>query len=171
MLCVIAKIDENSRQKLHSLQKAAEAEFGIAPRYLHGHVTLITCVAGEESELIARSRKALEGEYAFSLNYESIGVLEESAIVVARVVRCCALDELQEKLERANREFLDKWTVRGLWTPHTTLLYSAEADLQKIADLMRRHFEPFAARIEEVEFSQVTDGGYRILGSVRLKNE
>ena len=171
MLCVIAKIDENARQKLYFLQKAAEKEFGIAPRYLHGHVTLLTCVSGEESELIDRSRKALEGEWAFTLNYETIDVLQESSIIVAKAKRCCALDELHGKLARANGEFLDKWTVREKWTPHTTLLYSRNADLQKIAVHMRRYFEPFEARIEEVEFSQVTDDGYRILESFRLKNE
>ena len=171
MLCVIAKIDEKARQKLYTLQKAAEDEFGIEPRYLHGHVTLLTLVGGREEELIEQCRRILEGEKSFLLRYESIGVLEESSIVVAEVVRCCELDELHRKLAYANDIYLNQWTVREKWTPHTTLLYSKEADLQKIADLMRRRFEPFDARIEEIEFSLVTDSGYRILGSVRLTDK
>lgn len=168
MLCVIAKIDEESRMKLYKLQKAAEDEFGIEPRYLHGHVTLLTYVGGDEEELTERCSELLKGQEAFSFQYDRVSVLEESSIIVAEAVRCCALEELHEKLLAVGSEFLNSWTGREQWTPHTTLLHDPKANLEEIAAVMKKDFRSFEAHVDRIEFSAVTDSGYEIRASVPL---
>lgn len=167
MLCVIAKIDDESTRKLADLQSAAK-DFGLPPRILYGHITLSAFVGSEEAAYMAFCKTVLRDVGAFSVFYEQVEVLYETSIIVASPRKRGALENIQAKLTAGWEEKLDIWTKPDVWRPHTTLLYKPDAGLYAICERMTAVFHPFPAKIERIEFSKVTENGYRILDSIPL---
>lgn len=170
MLCVIAKIDAESRGRLRDIQRIADS-FGIPPRILHGHIALATFVSGDEAELIHNCKERLNNQTTFTVHYESIDVLPVPGIIVASPKKEGSLQDMHEKLTANHIDWLDVWTRTENWKPHTTLVHQPQADLDTVAKEMRRIFEPFDACVEQIEFSRVTESGYEIIGAVDLKKE
>lgn len=167
MLCVIAKIDEESRIKLANLQLTAES-FGIPPRKLYGHITLSTLVCEEEDAYIAFCKTTLRDVKAFSVLHEQVEVLSATSIIVASPKKRGDLENIQKTLTAGWENKINMWTKPDVWYPHTTLLYKPDADLNAICKAMTAIFHPFTAKIERIEFSNVTDNGYHIMDSISL---
>lgn len=167
MLCAIAKIDEESRIKLESLQLTAEG-FGIPPGNLYGHITLSTLVCNEEDAYIAFCKTMLRDVNAFSVLYEQVEVLSATSIIVASPRKRGDLENIQKILVAGWEDKINTWTKPDVWRPHTTLLYKPDADLNAICKAMTAIFYPFTAKIERIEFSKVTDNGYHIIDSIAL---
>lgn len=168
MLYVIAKIDEQSEAKLEQIQKIA-TQFGIEPKPLHGHITLVTYQDGNEAELIAHCKKILRNQKAFSVFYDKIEVLSSTSIIVASPKNEGALQSVQNRLTTEQREHIAEWTRADVWHPHTTLIFDAQADLDAIAQAMEEVFESFEASIECIQFSKETENGYEIVDFVELE--
>lgn len=167
MLCVIARIDPGSRDRLAALRRKAEARDRRAGE-LYGHITLATYMGDEEERFIASCGALLSGFAAFPVRYERIEPLPATSILVASLAKEGALLSLHKELAGMWRESLDKWTGTALWVPHTTLLYDPDGDLEALAAVLREAFDPFAARVERIEFSRVEERGYTIVGAVDL---
>lgn len=168
MLCVIAKLDKDATQKLCSLQKAVLGDEP-ARRPLYGHITLATYTGIAEADFIRDCRRLLSGHPAFTVDYERLAVLEETAILTALPEKTGALAALHRRIaERWDKE-LDRWTRSERWLPHTSLLYDPQADLQALCLRAEACFTPFSARICAIEFSRVLDSGYEIIDRVALQ--
>ncbi len=168
MLCVIAKLDKDATQKLCSLQKAVLGD-DPARRPLYGHITLATYTGIAEADFIRDCRRLLSGRPAFTVDYERLAVLEETAILTALPEKTGALAALHRRIaERWDKE-LDRWTRLERWLPHTSLLYDPQADLQALCLRAEASFTPFSARICAIEFSRVLDSGYEIIDRVALQ--
>lgn len=170
MLCVIAKIDKSARARLSWIQSFA-ASFGIVPRPIYGHITLAAFESGDEAALIAGCKEALTGQMAFSVDFETVEVLGDTSIIAALAAREGALDAVQERIAAVAPQHLDSWTRRENWVPHTTLLHDHRMDLKWIRSAMQPMFQPFTARVEQIEFSRVLDHGYETVDTVELKGE
>ena len=167
MLCVIAKLDKRSAEKLTALKKAAVPEASTKP--LYGHITLAAYVGDDEAEFMAFCASQLKGVPRFAVEYTRLAVLEETSIVVALPEKTGALSALHRRIAKAYGSHLDQWTcLDETWLPHTTLLYDPKADLQKLCGKMAADFAPFAAKVVRIEFSRVTPSGYEIVGRIDL---
>ncbi len=167
MLCVIAKIDSVSREKLLKLQQLA-GSFGIPQRHLHGHITLAAYVGDDENQFISSCKKLLSNYKRFSVYYYKIEVLTETSIIVASPKKEKEIALIQNEIVNNWEESLDYWTQGDVWKPHTTLLYEPKADLQTIAEVMQAEFKPFNAQVDRIEFSRVKENGYEIIDSIAL---
>ena len=167
MLCVIAKIDDVARARLDVLCKTAE-EFGFPARYLHGHITLVTYLGQNEEKFMERCREVLENQASFSVFYNRIELLTPTPSIVASPEMTQELTSIHAGLAAVAPTELDAWSSAEFWHPHTTLFYHTEADLQAIAERMRKIFAPFTAEVVRIEFSRVTDSGYEIVDSITL---
>ena len=167
MLCVIAKIDEEAKARLDALCRIAE-EFGFPPRYLYGHITLVTYLGQEEDKFIQGSKAVLRSQTAFSVFYNRIEQLVPTPSIVASPDMTQELCSVHARLLEIAPSELDMWSSNDRWHPHTTLFYHTEADLQIISQRMQEEFAPFRANISSIEFSRVTDSGYVIVDSVTL---
>ena len=172
MLCILAKLDDESRKKLAEIQKTAE-DFGLPVKELHGHVTLACYIGGSEEQFIQSCREKVGSEAPFKVIYDRIDVFETSSCIVAEPRK-------EQKIENVHREIsckwsddLNSWTKDNVWLPHTTLVQFPGADpevLNAAADAMRKNFKPFEACVTELEFSRVLDGGrYEIADTIKLK--
>ncbi len=167
MLCVIAKIDAEARERLVKLLKILE-RFDIPSRDVYGHITLATYIGKDENGFIS-SCKAILSEYKkFSIRYDTIEVFASTSMIAAvpRVEKNLAV--IQKEISGRWAADLNKWTQEGAWQAHTTLVYNPQADLQAIAEAMREGFEPFAAQIDRLEFSRVCEKGYKIVDFIEL---
>ena len=165
MLCVIARLDDASTEKLNALRQLAFPP-GEAGRPLHGHITLATYVGGDEEAFLRSCRELLRGAAAFSVSYGKLEVLAETSIIVASPEPNPVLEELHRRIVRAHAPELDLWTGTERWQAHTTLFYSPQADLQELCRRMEARFEPFSARVGSIEFSRVLEDGFEILDAV-----
>ena len=170
MLCVIAKIDNESRNHLRSIQQVADS-LGVPPRVLYGHITLATFVSGDEDEIICSCKEMLCDHSVFSIQYEKVEALPATSIVVVSPKIEGVLWNLHKKLVRGRYDQLDIWSRDDTWKPHTTLVHKPPVDLNLVAEEMCSIFEPFSARVERIEFSKVTASGYEIIDAVDLKGE
>lgn len=168
MLCVIAKIDSASRERLAGIQHIAE-EFGIPVREPYGHITLATYIGDEEEAFVASCRACLPCRKAFPVRYDQIEVLDASSIIVASARKEADLAAIHGEIERRWAPRLNHWTQGEAWYPHTTLLYRPQTDLYAIAAVMRQAFAPFDAWVERIEFSRVHEGVYKILDGIDLE--
>lgn len=168
MLCVIAKIDEASKARLDGLCRVVE-EFGFPPRYLYGHITLVSYLGQEEEKFIEGCKTVLRGQTAFPVRYDRIELLAPTPSIVASPDRTEELCDLHDRLLEIAPSELDMWSSNDRWHPHTTLFYHTEADLKTISERMKEDFAPVCAKISGIEFSKVTDRGYEIVDSVTLK--
>ena len=167
MLCVIAKLDKRSAEKLTALKMAAAPDTDVKP--LYGHITLASYTGGDEAGFMAFCVSMLEGVSRFAVKYTRLAVLEETSIVAALPEKAGMLSALHRRIAEAYGGSLNEWTnTDETWLPHTTLLYDPKADLQKMCRRMTACFSPFAAGIVCVEFSRVTPSGYEIAGRVDL---
>ena len=169
MLCVIAIIDHDSRDRLLKIQSIGE-KFGIAPRHLHGHITLATYLGTEEDRFISSCKDILSGYHTCTVHYEKIQILSATSIIVATPEKISTLTDIQRDISDRWCDKLDRWTRAEVWEPHTTLVHRPGFDLEPVAGAMQEMFEPFSARIDRVEFSRVCDNGYEILETVSLKS-
>lgn len=167
MLCVIAKIDEHAKVKLSEIA-ALVNEFGIEPKRIHGHFTLVTYIGDDEAGFIEKCKDVLTYVRSFSVLYEQIKVLPASSIVVASPKITPQLISLHHMLSAVEPSGLNEWTSDKCWEAHTTLVYQPQTDLYAIANRMRQNFAPFQASVSCIEFSQVLDDGYSILETYPL---
>ena len=167
MLCVIARIDAQARKQLLSLRQITE-RFGITLNELYGHITLATYIGGDDSAFIASCKEIISAYSPFSVYYEKVEVLRATSIIVASPRNEKTLFDLHHDIAARWGPYLDHWTKNDFWQPHTTLMYSPQIDLQMIAEGMRKEFRPFLAQVTRIEFSLVTENGYKIMDSLDL---
>ena len=169
MLCVIAKLDKRSTEKLTAIQKAAAPDADGKP--LHGHITLAAYMGEDEAGFMAFCAALLKDVSRFSVKYTHLAVLEETSIVAALPEKTGVLSALHRRIAEVYGGSLDQWTcLDETWLPHTTLLYDPKADLQKLCGKMAAAFAPFTAGVVGIEFSRVTPSGYEILGRADLRD-
>ncbi len=166
MLCVIAKLDSVSTDRLACLQKAACS--GKVERPLYGHITVATYIGEDESHFIQSCKELLKGIPAFSIVYEKIEILDETSIIVATPKESKTLYSLHQVIAENHKNVMDKWTGSDNWYPHTTLFYDPHSDLQSIRLRMTKIFRPFTATISRIEFSRVLDDRYEIIEHMSL---
>ena len=167
MLCVIAKIDNAAREQLNELCKVVE-EFDLPVRYLYGHITLVSYIGQNEADFIAQCKTALTNWRTFPIAYNCVELLPPTPSIVASPKLSQELVAIHDLLLSVAPSKMDSWSAKEVWHPHTTLFYHTEADLQAIAERMRKIFVPFTVEIVRIEFSRVTDGGYEIIDSITL---
>lgn len=169
MLCVIAKLDKRSTEKLTAVQKAAAPDAGLKP--LYGHITLASYMGDDEASFTAFCATLLKGVSRFAVKYTHLAVLEETSIVAALAEKAGVLKDLHRRIAEVYYDSLNEWTRSNeAWLPHTTLLYDPKADLPAVCRKMAADFAPFTAGIVGIEFSRVTPSGYEILGRAALSD-
>ena len=168
MLCVIAKLDKRSTEKLTAIQKAAAPDAGLKP--LYGHITLASYMGEDEAGFMAFCAAQLKGVSRFAVKYTHLAVLEETSIVAALAEKAGTLAALHRRIAEEYGGSLNEWTsLDETWLPHTTLLYDPQADLSAACRKMAADFAPLTAGIVGIEFSRVTPSGYEILGRAELR--
>ena len=166
MLCVIAKLDERSAERLTAIKKAAVPD----AKPLYGHITLAAYMSEDEAGFTAACTSWLKDVPRFSVRYTRLAVLEETSIVAALPEKTGTLAALHRRIAEAYGGSLDQWTGSEAWLPHTTLLYDPKANLPELCGKMAADFAPFTAGIVGIEFSRVTPSGYEILGRADLRD-
>ena len=170
MLCVIAKLDKRSTEKLTAVQKAAAPDAEGKP--LHGHITLAAYMGEDEAGFMAFCAALLKGVSRFAVKYTHLAVLEETSIVAALAEKAGVLKDLHRRIAEVYYDSLNEWTRSNeAWLPHTTLLYDPKANLPELCGKMAADFAPFTAEVMRIEFSRVTPSGYEILGRIELCGE
>ena len=165
MLCVIAKLDKRSADKLTAVKRELVSDAGSKPLYVH--ITLASYVGEDEAGFMAFCTSLLKDVPRFAVRYTQLAVLEETSIAAALAEKAGTLPALHQRIA----EVYGEWTSSDeAWLPHTTLLYDPKADLQKMCRETARRFAPFAAEVVRVEFSRVTPSGYEIIGRVALSD-
>ena len=167
MLCAIAKIDIQSKEKLLALQQSAE-RFGITVNALYGHITLATYIGADDGTFIASCKKIISAYPSFSVCYDKVEVFSATSIIVASPRNEHTLFDIHHDIATKWGPFLDDWTDNDHWKPHTTLVFNPQLDLHVIAAAMWKEFVPFFAQVTAIEFSQVTENGYIIVDSIDL---
>lgn len=165
MLCLIARLDRDSTERLDRLRSSACA----SPRPLHGHITVAAYTGDNGEAFTAACRELAAGFPAFDVRYSRIEVLEETSIIVAIPEISEPFRMLQQRVSERFGDSLDRWTVGSAWTPHTTLIYDPDADLHALCRKISEQFSPFTAQISTLEFSRVLDRGYETAGSILLR--
>lgn len=168
MLCVIAKIDADSRRKLDTIRCLAE-QYGAAPKNLHGHITLASYLDADDHILISECKAILKGRRSFCVRYDKIEIFPATSLIAATPCKNEMLSSVHDSLVSIFPDLLDKWTRNPVWQPHTTLVYLPDCDLRPVAQAMQAAFSPFMARIETIEFSKEVDAGYEIIDAVQLE--
>ena len=158
MLCVIAKLAPDVNEKLSRLRQTAMPQVHFSSP-LYAHITLATYLPEDTENFIAFCREIFRDVPSFTVRYEKLEVLSETSIM-----------DMESNGKSVNRfgEKLDCWTRGEAWYPHTTLVYNPAMDLNAICKKMQKHFIPFDASVEQIEFSRVEENGYTIVESVRL---
>ena len=170
MLCAIARIDTQSREQLLALQRLAE-RFGVMVKDLYGHITLATYIGEDDGTFIASCKEIISACTPFSVYYEKVEVLSATSIIVASPRNENVLFDIHNDIAARWEPYLDKWTNNNLWHPHTTLIYNPQIDLKEIAEAMRKQFIPFWAQVTRIEFSQVTENGYKIVDFISVEED
>lgn len=167
MLCVIAKLDDPSAEKLTAIKKAAVPD----AKPLYGHITLAAYIGEDEAGFMAACTVWLKDVPRFSVRYTQLAVLKETSIVAALPEKGGALSALHRRIAEEYGGRLNEWTSSDeTWLPHTTLLYDPKADLPAACRKMAADFAPFTAGIVGIEFSRVTPSGYEIVGHAALSD-
>ena len=156
MICAIALIDPGSTERLSKLRRLT-TRFGIPPRDVHGHITLASYIGGDEDGFISSCKAILSRYGAFSVPYDRVEIFDSSAVIVASPRKDGPLDAMQKDISEVWAAGLNEWTRRDMWRPHTSLFYSRQVELEPILKAMRKVFEPFAAQVDQIEFSYVDE--------------
>lgn len=167
MLCVIAKIDPASRERLLWVQRVA-GDFGVPERPLYGHITLAAYIGGAEDAFISSCKGILAGRDKFPVFYDRIEVLPATSIIVASPRKDGPMAAIYREIAQSWEADFNDWTRADTWHPHTTLVHDPTADLNAIAKAMEKKFQPFTAQVERVEFSRVLETGYEIVDFLEL---
>lgn len=138
---------------------------------LYGHITVATFLPDNDKEFLQTCSEVIQGTFSFCVHYEKIEVLRETSVVVATPSGSDALLSLHSRIAERFAGSLDRWTGGPDWHPHTTLLYAPAADPDMICRDMQRHFIPFDACINQIEFSKVEETGYTILKTIHLPSK
>lgn len=153
MITVIAKLDKSSRARLSWIQSFA-ASFGIVPKPIYGHITLAEL---ESRDDVAACKAALEGQRAFTVDFQTVEVLRDEKCVAAVAAREGGLAEVRLKLVPGDAD----------WTPCTVLLWDHMMDLNWVRMAMMEMFRPFTARVDRIEFLE----GDAVIDGMDLKGE
>ena len=165
MLCVLAMLSAEAEKKLEQLRGKALPGVKFSP--LHAHITLATWLPEDAGAFMDACEKMFRNVSSFTVCYERIEVFSETSIIVAMPSMSDELVSIHNRIAKEYGSFLDQWTsVR--WYPHSTLLYNPTMDLEPVCAEMRKHFVPFDARIDAIEFSRVEENGYTILKRISL---
>lgn len=165
MLCLIAKLDDAASAKLNATRKAAlpESEQG---KQVYGHITLASYPGERETAFVRSCRELLAEIPAFEITYESLVILKETHIIVAKPGNSEILTTIHHRIAEKHGDDLDPWTKGDRWLPHTTLFYGPDADLEQICSAMARHFSPIRAKVVRFELSRVLPDGYEIVDQI-----
>ena len=169
MLCVIAKLNAETTEKLISIQRAALSD-AVVLKPLYGHITIATYAGDKEAQFVRFCKSLIGGISSFTVKYNKIEVLEESSIIVASPEKTGTLETLHQRIADEYNGSLNRWTQADRWYPHTTLLYEPSQDLHRICCSMSACFMPFSAQISRIEFSRVLESGYDVIDGVELLN-
>ena len=160
MLCVIVKVNSAARERLMKLEEIPE-RFGFPPRNLHGHITLATYIGDDEKEFISSCKAILSNYGKFPVYYDKveawISTFGARSLIVAVPRKEPTIVSIQREISRQWSAYLNEWTQEDVWNPHTSLLYVSRTDLTAVAEAMQEEFEPFAAEIDQIEFSRVQE--------------
>lgn len=172
MLCVIAKIDKKSEEKLREL-KDVESLFNIKTKPIYGHVTLLTYLNDNEKELINYCKEILQDFNSFYIKYDDIDIFRNTSAVIAKVKKDGMLLDLHNKLTSKYSGNLDCWTNNDKWTPHSTLIWKQGINLDEIAAEIKKQFKSFYAHVESIEFFRVLEDDnnkYEFVDRIELNN-
>ena len=167
MLCVIAKLTPDVNEKFSRLRQTALPQIHFSSP-LYAHITLATYLPENTETFTAFCREMFRSVPSFTVLYEKLEVLPETSIIVATPSFSETLRSLHERISSRFGENLDRWTCDETWYPHTTLVYNPAMDLNAVCKEMQKHFVPFDASVDQIEFSRVEENGYTIVESVRL---
>lgn len=167
MLCLIAKLDDAASAKLNAIRKAVlpESEQG---KQIYGHITLASYPGERETAFVRSCRELLAEIPAFEITYESLVILQETHIIVAKPMDSEILTMLHRRIAEKHGDDLDPWTKGDRWYPHTTLFYGPGENLEQIRSVMTRHFSPIRAKVVRFELSRVLPDGYEIVDRIAL---
>ena len=166
-MCVIAKLDPESSEKLRSLQ-AISQQRGHRIKPLYGHITIAAFLSDDYQDHVRECRKMMNGLRSFTVSYRKVEVLKETSIIVASPEKAGILLQLHDMIAERFGPDLDRWTAGSDWYPHTTLVYDPEADLEQICSDIRQEFKPFEGYVNCIEFSQINETGYTIIDRIDL---
>ena len=167
MLCVIAKLDIHATEKLRDLQNVA-ASYDLDFSALYGHITIAVYCPDDDSTFVTGCKELLQDIGSFRVFFDKVEVLSETSIIVAVPQKNDVLLCLHNRITSRYGPFLDQWTCGERWYPHTTLLYHPQVDLSRICHDMQEEFSPFEAVVNNIEFSRVTERGYKIVEKIAL---
>ena len=167
LLCLIAKLDDAASAKLNAIRKAVlpESEQG---KQIYGHITLASYPGERETAFVRSCRELLAEIPAFEITYESLVILQETHIIVAKPMDSEILTMLHRRIAEKHGDDLDPWTKGDRWYPHTTLFYGPGENLEQIRSVMTRHFSPIRAKVVRFELSRVLPDGYEIVDRIAL---
>ena len=167
MLCLIAKLDDAASAKLNAIRKAVlpKSEQG---KQIYGHITLASYPGERETAFVRSCRELLAEIPAFEITYESLVILQETHIIVAKPMDSEILTMLHRRIAEKHGDDLDPWTKGDRWYPHTTLFYGPGENLEQIRSVMTRHFSPIRAKVVRFELSRVLPDGYEIVDRIAL---
>lgn len=168
MLCVIAKLDDASTARLSLVMRAAE-EFGAPPKRLYGHITLAVYLDERANEFIEHCKAALKRVKPFLVRYERVEALTETNIIVASPENGGELARVKRELTGGWEDRLDYWTGTDAWRPHTTLAYWPRPDILSVARALNARFDEFTARVERIDITVPSGGGYELIESIELE--
>ena len=169
MLCVIAKLDDASTEKLEMLSFNSFTGYA-ETKPLHGHITIASYIGHDEERFISFCKDMMDRVGSFPVEYEKTEVLEETSIIVAVPSKTDLLDSMHQIIVAQYDDSLDLWTRNDKWYPHTTLLYSPEMDLHALCRKMMESFKPISAKICRIEFSHVLEDSYEIVDGIDLSS-
>lgn len=167
LLCLIAKLDDAASAKLNAIRKAAFPDGGQG-KQVYGHITLASYPGERETAFVRSCRELLAEIPAFEITYESLVILQETHIIVAKPMDSEILTMLHRRIAEKHGDDLDPWTKGDRWYPHTTLFYGPGENLEQIRSVMTRHFSPIRAKVVRFELSRVLPDGYEIVDRIAL---
>ena len=176
MLCAIIIVDAAATDRLLRVRQIAE-RFGYPPKEVHGHITLATYTGDDEEGFISSCRAILSKFGKFPVYYDKVEAWEAvsgvKTFIVAVPRKEHTIVALQKEISRVWAADLNEWTRGDVWSPHTSLIHVPGKDLSDVAEAMQEEFEPFAAKIDRIEFTRVYENegkwSYEIADSVELQ--
>lgn len=167
MICVIAKLPPDAADRLNILRRTVASKVRLREP-LYGHITIATCLSGNEEEFVQACSRTVRETHSFPVRYEKIEVLPETSIIVATPSKPDELLALHSRITEKYGRDLDRWTCGDNWYPHTTLLYDPAANLEALCREMQQYFIPFETRVSQIQFSKAVEKGYTILETADL---
>ncbi len=176
MLCAIIAIDSDAADRLLKVEQIAE-RFGYPSKNIHGHITLATYTGEDEAGFISSCKSILSDFGKFPVYYDKVEAWEAMSgvktFIVAVPRKEHSIVSLQKEISKTWSADLNEWTREDTWSPHTSLIHVPGMDLSDVAEAMQKEFEPFAAQIDRIEFTRVSENegkwSYEIADAVELQ--